>query len=53
MLSSSLIIDSLPRDLSSKLDRIQRFMNMIKNIQDSKRDQLVSECLQINLTRHT
>ena len=39
--------------MSSKLDRIGRFMNMLKNIQDSKRDQLVAECLQLNLTRHT
>lgn len=45
--------DSLPRDLSSKLDRIQRFMNMLKNIQDNNRDQLISECEQLNLTRHT
>ena len=43
----------MPRTLNSKLDRIQKFINQLKSIQDNKRETLIEEALQLNLKRHT
>lgn len=43
----------MPKDLNSKLDRIQKFINQLKNIQHSRRDQIIIEAQQLNLFRHT
>jgi hypothetical protein len=46
-------LDSLPRNLNSKLDKIQKFINQVKSLQDNKRDALIDDVQNLNLKRHT
>jgi hypothetical protein len=41
----------MPKNLITKIDQIQKFLNMLKNISESNRDTLLSELKELDLRK--
>lgn len=49
---SPYLIEYLPRNLNSKIERIQKFINTLKSISEDKREFIMEEIQALNLTKY-